>query len=187
VLYGVDRDDETEQLATDRQHWKKAHILPLKVPLGTPELATLEQDRDEVLKAVRGGFAVAFDLLAPAIGLEIDQSLTGEDVAKVIFPEGSAQDDIMEKQISLQGDEIQVPTSGTTDDKPRRSLARRVAVRLLQGLRRKKRASEITLPLTVVTEESGDLVGQLLHVLPGLQDGKMKHFTQSLEASRLDQ
>jgi predicted acylesterase/phospholipase RssA len=192
VLYGVERDDETAMLASHRKNWKKAHILPLKVPLGTPELSTLEQDRDEVLKAVRGGFAAAFDLLAPAIELELGGNITGEDVAKLIFPEGSMHDEteILEKQISLEGDEIQVPIYGA-DEKPerrRRSRKLDVVIRIVNRLRRRKGNSyEVTPPLlNTEADVPDDLVQQLLSVLPGLQGGKMKHFARSLETSRFD-
>ncbi|GKY96454.1 hypothetical protein MPSEU_000604900 [Mayamaea pseudoterrestris] len=191
VLYGVDPDTETQRCASNRENWKKAHLLPLKVPQGTPELATLEQDRDEVLKAVRGGFAVAFDLLAPAIGLEIDDDLTGFDVARVIFPKGSLHNEteILAKQISFEGDEIQVfepaLVEAATTAKPRRTQARNVVVRLVNLLRRKKEENT-TLPLSVALDTPDDAIQQLLAGLPGLQDGKLKHFARSIEASRLD-
>ena len=193
VLYGVEADTETQQLASSRETWKKAHLLPLKVPLGTPELATLEQDRNEVLKAVRGGFAVAFDLLAPAIGLEMDNDLTGDDIAKVIFPENSLQSeqDILEKQVTFEGDDIQtpvVPSAVWTGEKPKRRRAREVAVRLVRLFRRRKKESDvgIMLPFSASTDAPDDTVQQLLNSLPGLQQGKLKHFAQNLEASRLE-
>lgn len=185
VLYGVDPDTESMRLATDRKRWNKAHLLPLKVPLGTPELATLEQDREEVLKAVRGGFAVAFDLLAPAIGLEIDEDLTGLDIAKVIFPESSIHNEteILEKQVTLAGDEIQVPVA-LSQKRTKRRRAKEVVVRLVKLFRRSKKENDTALPLSEVANSSDDAVQQLLEALPGLKNGKLKHFAQNIEASR---
>ncbi|KAI2498064.1 hypothetical protein MHU86_16437 [Fragilaria crotonensis] len=68
----------------DRSSWARAHLFPLTVPHGTPELATLEQDPCSILQAVRGGFAAAFDLLAPQIGIT---SIDGTRAAELAFPE----------------------------------------------------------------------------------------------------
>ena len=107
VLYGVSRDIETDELALNRDQWKTAHLLPLKVPIGTKELPSLEQDRNAIGDAVRGGFAAAFDLLAPAIGLELDHNLTGADVANLIFPPDILVDDfVLEHQLHVKGDYI---------------------------------------------------------------------------------
>jgi len=51
LLFGTETD---EQVSIDE--WKYAHLLPLTLPYGTPELPTLSQDREEVLKAVRHGY-----------------------------------------------------------------------------------------------------------------------------------
>lgn len=67
----------------DRSTWKRAHVYPFAVPHGTPELATLEQDPQLILDAVRGGFAAAFDLLAPAIGIS---GIDGKRAAALVFP-----------------------------------------------------------------------------------------------------
>ena len=58
--------------------------------MGTSELPTLENKRDSVLEAVRGGFAVVYDIFAPALGLEID-SMDGEHVARIVFPDAPAE------------------------------------------------------------------------------------------------
>jgi predicted patatin/cPLA2 family phospholipase len=87
ILFGVDRSDRPPTEEERRKEWKRAHLLPLKVPAGTPELDTLEQDRKQVLEAVRGGFAAAYDLLAPiTIGVKVR---TGREVAETIFPDES--------------------------------------------------------------------------------------------------
>lgn len=90
--YGVDNDDDDDNDPTiniddrgDRSTWNKAHVFPMVVPKGTPELKTLEQDAPVILEAVRGGFAAAFDILAPAIGLE-QHVIDGKHAAELVFP-----------------------------------------------------------------------------------------------------
>ena len=91
ILYGAEhRDSQAEYLSSHRHEWRKAHLLPIKVPVGTSELPTLENKRDSVLEAVRGGFAVVYDIFAPALGLEID-SMDGEHVARIVFPDAPAE------------------------------------------------------------------------------------------------
>lgn len=130
MLYGVEKDHINQELSAQRdEKWKKAHLLPLKVPLGTPELAVLEQDKDAVREAVREGFAAAFDLLAPAIGLNTHHELTGADIAALIFPEnpGMLDEIILAEQRRVGGDKItrkrKTPTSQNSpnqskDDSP---------------------------------------------------------------------
>jgi hypothetical protein len=74
--------------------------------LGTPELATLEQDRNTVVQSIREGFAAAFDLFAPAIGVHIPGDLTGLQVAEIVFPNSMLDDRVLEKQVRVRGDEI---------------------------------------------------------------------------------
>jgi hypothetical protein len=53
-----------------------------------PERPTLEQDTmDSVLEAVRGGVSALFDLLAPIVGLELDATMSGNQIARLVFPE----------------------------------------------------------------------------------------------------
>ena len=52
ILYGVEKNEEVKQLSANRDSWKKAHLLPITVPKGTPELPTLEQGQD---RSARGG------------------------------------------------------------------------------------------------------------------------------------
>ena len=109
ILYGVEQDHDTHVYSSQRdEKWNKAHLLPLKVPLGTPELATLEQGKDAVREAVQGGFAAAFDLLAPAIGLNTHGDITGMEVARLVFPEqvGLLDEVILQEQKRIFGDSI---------------------------------------------------------------------------------
>lgn len=51
LLYGTEKTEEVSI-----EEWKRAHLLPITLPIGTPELPTLSQDKEEVLKAVRHGY-----------------------------------------------------------------------------------------------------------------------------------
>lgn len=109
MLYGVEKDHENQELSAQRdEKWNKAHLLPLKVPIGTAELPVLEQNRDAVRQAVREGFAAAFDLLAPAIGLNTHHELTGTEIAALIFPAnpGMLDEIILQEQMRVSGDDI---------------------------------------------------------------------------------
>ena len=48
-------DAKTKAIATNHNQWRNAHLLPLKIPIGTLELKTLEKYCDAGLEAVRGG------------------------------------------------------------------------------------------------------------------------------------
>ena len=63
--------------------------MPVQVPPGTPGLGTLEQDKNAVLEAVRGGYSAAFNLLAPLVGVE---GICGDDAAREIFPSADTDD-----------------------------------------------------------------------------------------------
>jgi hypothetical protein len=166
ILYGVDRDEETRQLATNRDQWRKAHLLPLKVPLGTPELHTLEQERREVSEAVRGGFAAAFDLLAPAIGLKLNETFTGDQVAKIIFPDKELDELILLNQLRVNGDQILTSAPML----PVRERKRDVILRVF-GLRRRKDKQNGP------TSRDDDQLGS---ILPGFAGGKFCHLASSL-------
>lgn len=85
IFHGIEQTEEhRREIANRHKEWKKAFLLPIKVPEGTPELSTVEQDREAVLAAVRAGYAAAFDVLAPIVG--VDLGMTGEEVSRLIFP-----------------------------------------------------------------------------------------------------
>ncbi len=91
ILYGVARNEEVSKTIQNREEtWNRAHLFPLRVPKGFKELATLEQDKDEVLEAVRDGFMTAFDALSDIVGLE---GLKGKDVAELVFPPSASDGD----------------------------------------------------------------------------------------------
>jgi len=93
-------NDKTES-PVDTDDWKRAHLLPITLPFGTPELPPLSQDKNEVLRAVRNGYATAFDVLAPIAGLPFDSSIQGEKVAELLFPDGD-DIDILNKPVKVK-------------------------------------------------------------------------------------
>jgi hypothetical protein len=202
ILYGVEQDEHVQQLATNRDEWKKAHILPIIVPKGTPELSTLEQGQDAVLEAVRGGFAVAFDMLAPAAGVNLDKGMTGERVAQLVFPKQANQSSLaasLGEQVSVRGHLI----GSTSGEKPKEEPARktnrkRLAIRNLgRRLSNPFRKKEITVPDMImkmmmddqVLVEEGERCHQrdahdLLSLLPGIQNGNLPPLADGLHYCR---
>lgn len=187
VLYGGPNDSQNP---VNRDNWNQAHVFPLKVPMGTPELPTLEQDKEAVLEAVRGGYAAAFDLLAPVIGLDIH--LTGEDVAQMIFPNqdtcGSWQE-----QLWIKGDAIPEVAPKGRQRVWTKLLGRFRAIRIrrsgrLRSITRKMlRRGETqpsdqmgSMPMTFANVNAQDL----LEILPGFQAGKMSHLAAALLETR---
>lgn len=183
ILYGVERDAETEKVASQRDDWKRAHLLPLKVPVGTPELGSLEQGRDEVLEAVRGGYAAAFDLLAPAIGLELVADLTGSQVAKLVFPDAHNNGgSVLEHQLHVDGDFIGMDAIDETPDRRRK---RDAVGRVFKFVTGRKQTDLLPPPLfhrTLSTAAEDSEV--LLSMLPGFQAGKMSHLAGGLRSAR---
>ena len=204
ILHGVDREGRNQYLASHRDEWNRAHLFPLKVPFGTAELSTLEQDRDKVLQAVREGYAAAFDLLAPAIGLEL--SLSGLDVAELVFPQKSFVDDILGTQLRVEGDEILDEVFGKVEndtledfEKPLRWYSLRRVIRFVRRRRSRRRksaygtetdvSSNASVPgassqadpdTSVQSDESMNQAEKLLHLLPGFKGGRMTHLARSL-------
>ena len=107
ILYGATEAQSVEahHLSEHRSRWKKAHLLPIAVPEGTPELKSLEQSEEEVLQAVRSGFAAAYDVLAPAVGLEIE-GLDGKRVADLVFPFYNSTEAALQQPKKVHGEAI---------------------------------------------------------------------------------
>jgi hypothetical protein len=110
ILYGVplEPDLRKQQIENRESQWKRAHLMPLRVPKGHKELPTLEQGKEAVLEAVRGGFATAFDSLSSIVGLE---HISGLEAAKLVFP---AEDEvntakILARVMDVPGEEISGP------------------------------------------------------------------------------
>lgn len=108
ILYGVDRDEEAMSLIENRDKWKQAHLLPISVPAGTPELAALSVDTTEVLQAVQQGFAIAFDMLLPSTGIELNSHLNGKRVSELIFASKDNEDEegVLLNPVLIAGDSI---------------------------------------------------------------------------------
>jgi hypothetical protein len=180
LLYGttLPRDAATQRLVENRHHWQRAHLLPVQVPRGTPELPTLEQERSSVAEAVRSGFATAFDLLAPAVGLD---ELSGAVVAELVFPPDAVLDEfVLDYQLRVTGDDIRSTTSSSSIPTRRKRdfvlrLLRQLHPRQLRRRRRQSRAAPADEePLCVGPGE------HLLNILPGFASGKMAHLASSL-------
>jgi hypothetical protein len=196
ILYGVDKDEHAQQLATNRDEWKKAHLLPIIVPTGTPELSTLEQGQDAVLEAVRGGFAVAFDMLAPAAGLNLEKGMTGERVAQLVFPKQANQSlaASLGEQVSVRGHFIGSTSVEELKVNPRRTNRKRLALRNW-GRRMSKpfRKEVISVPNMIMDDqvlvEEGERCHQrdahdLLNLLPGIQNGNLPPLADGLHYCR---
>jgi hypothetical protein len=174
ILYGVDKDEEAMSLIQNRDQWKKAHLLPIAVPAGTPELSVLSVDTNEVLTAVQHGFAVAFDLLAPSTGIELNSHLNGRRVAELIFDVNATNndDDILERPQSIAGDPI-LSHDIETGTPPTAFIPNMVS------------NSSSNSATTRTTESSTDPCpkqdsADLLERLPGFSTGKMESLSNGL-------
>lgn len=178
ILYGVDRDERALATATNRANWRQAHLFPLKVPIGTKELPSLEQNRDAVGEAVREGFAAAFDLLAPAIGLELDEGLTGMEVARILFPPDEAvSESVLKRQLRVKGDVI--PSAGVDHSLGRARRRKRDVVLPLLGIRRSE-VRHVNEAVDGNPVESQSRAEHLLRSLPGFASGRMAHLALGL-------
>jgi predicted acylesterase/phospholipase RssA len=147
IMYGLDDGSHplVENLIREREEvWKKAHLLPVQVPPEKKELGTLEQDKDAVLEAVRGGFSVAFDMLAPIVGL---QDISGEEASKLVFPnfDGGPVEEfvedldelILKTKVTVPGDSILDDSAGygTFSDHPLSSSSHHTLLSALPGFK----------------------------------------------------
>jgi hypothetical protein len=119
----------------------------------------MEQDRDAVLHAVRGGFSVAFDLLAPNVGLDL-KAITGDQVAQLVFPDDDADED--DPMVSLLETKVHVPVGETISQAtmPARKLT--------------------TTSFGLDASKKEQLSHTLLTSLPGFQDGRFGHLAKGL-------
>ena len=187
LLYGIPRDAATQRLVEQRDQWQRAHLLPVQVPRGTPELPTLEQERNSVADAVRSGFAAAFDLLAPAVGLDTTDELSGAAVAELVFPPDAVLDEfVLDYQLRVTGDDIRTTTVSSMSPIPTRRK-RDFVLRLLRQLnpRQLRRQTRSAATAAALADDDAEplCVGpgeHLLDILPGFASGKMAHLAASL-------
>jgi len=173
----------TNEIQADPSQFSKAHVLPIVVPRGTKELPTLEQRKDEVLQAVRGGFAIAFDLLAPAVGLDL--GVSGCRVAELVFPEMKfPEDEILAQPCTVLGMNIDLPEN---IDPPKK---RNAFGKLVQFFWFKRINLSVSLSEPLLS--SGKLDGRcdrqdahtLLMELPGIQRGRLEALADGLRFTR---
>ncbi|KAL3909083.1 MAG: hypothetical protein SGILL_008231 [Bacillariaceae sp.] len=144
ILYGVPSTSETRKSMANRDKlWKKAHLMPLRVPKGHKELPPLENGKEAVLEAVRGGFATAFDSLSSIVGLD---HIPGAQAAMLVFPEEEDwnQSEILGSVKQVPGMEIPEPLlQDLMDSLPDANPPRRRRLLRIRGLwrRSKKTAS----------------------------------------------
>jgi len=172
ILYGVERDDEAQALATNRDDWKRAHLFPLAVPEGTPELSVLSVDQDEVLEGVRLGFAAAFDLLAPLVKIDLNEHLDGERVAELLFSHVGTAINVLEEPVSVAGDFILETESLSTMEKTVNDVRNAHVLHeydsVLNDGRNDKQCQR---------QDASDL----LDLLPGFHQGKMESLSKGLQ------
>lgn len=197
ILYG---SDDAEPVKTEIEDWKRAHLLPITLPYGTPELPALCQDKDEVILAVRHGYAAAYDILAPIAGLTFDSTaITGERVAELLFPMGEDDVDVLDKPVKIKSSYI--GKNENEEEMKRRSFAawitgKREAKRKVQetmashpdGLlarQAKRRIHESDQYL----RDGGDTleyieIEALLAALPGFRGGRLDHISDNLKKGK---
>jgi hypothetical protein len=199
ILYGSTsaQSGEAHILSENRHDWNKAHLFPIAVPEDTKELNSLEQGEEEVLQAVRGGFAAAYDILAPAVGLEID-GLTGQRVAELVFPFFNSTETALQQPRKVQGETIAHHDAKAADAKKHEKRRKRYKKIL-------KQPEECIIPdnaqdlLSLLDDQAcqermkfSPLEGAaepcpkrdartLLAFLPGLQSGRLAQLAQGLK------
>ena len=194
LFYGTDMPDSVKD--TD---WRRAHLLPITLPFGSPELPTLCQGKDEVIRAVRDGYAAAFDVLAPIAGLPFDcKTISGEKVAKILFPDGDDDISVL-KPVKIkssyigEGDEeakrISFAAWITTKREARRKSKDEI-VSHPDGIlaRRVQRRTSLFHETDQYVRDGSDTLEYieteaLLAALPGFRGGRLDHIADNLLAN----
>jgi hypothetical protein len=193
LYFGTDNADSFQ--STD--DWQRAHLLPITLPFGTPELPALCQDKDDVLRAVRNGYAAAFDVLAPIAGLPFDsKTISGEKVAKMLFPDGDDDVAILNKPIKIKPSYI-----GEGDEETKRRSFAAWVTRKREAKRKDKdeiathpdgllarrvqlKSSSFHETDQYVRDGSNTLeyieIEALLAALPGFRGGRLDHIAENL-------
>eukprot|EP00550_Attheya_septentrionalis_P008484 CAMPEP_0198286252 /NCGR_PEP_ID=MMETSP1449-20131203/5379_1 /TAXON_ID=420275 /ORGANISM="Attheya septentrionalis, Strain CCMP2084" /LENGTH=992 /DNA_ID=CAMNT_0043983939 /DNA_START=262 /DNA_END=3240 /DNA_ORIENTATION=- len=196
ILYGItgNGDDKSD---VDTNTWKRAHLLPVVLPAGTPELPNLTQEKDEVLSAVRNGYAAAFDMLAPVAGLEFDPStVESKRVAELLFPKRDDEDIyVLGNPIQVKGEVIERKYEQERQKEKSRFIAwirekrnkRKQQNKALQNPIRSiavKVEEEFPDTKQYVRDDSLDWLEAeaLLAALPGFQQGRLSHLSVGLRS-----
>eukprot|EP00986_Skeletonema_menzelii_P008202 scaffold3387_cov148-Skeletonema_menzelii.AAC.2 len=166
VLYAA---PEVNQVSADdkkRENWRRAHLLPITVPADVPELSVLSQDRDDIIAGMREGFAVAYEALAPVVGLEA--SGNGMKVAELVFPDADTPSQDSSVHV-LPGEKLakNVVSHNVEEAVKRTRLRHRISERLK---RFRKKDHSISIEEVSALSET-DTTFSLL--LPGLQTGSL--------------
>ena len=185
----------TYDYTTDTDTRKRAQLLPITLPYGNPELPTLCQDKDEVIQAVRDGYAAAFDILAPIAVLPFDsKTITGAKVAKILFPD--ADDD----NIAVLDKPVKIRSSYIGEDEEAKRISFSTWVERKREARRKSMDEKsFSHPDGILsdrqlrrgasifhdeTNQSNTLeeneVEALLAALPGFRGGRLDHIADAL-------
>lgn len=184
ILYGL----EGIQKIVDPSQFAKAHVLPITVPRGTKELPTLEQGKDEVLEAVRGGFAAAFDLLAPAVGLNL--GVSGLRVAELVFPKMEFPEaEILAQPCIIHGMPIDAPAPAPIDPKPKNANVLSGVFDEVAMYIKKRRYAQEPAPQPLRSRKvDGTCHRQDAHILlmelPGIQSGRNEALADGLRFTR---
>lgn len=173
ILYGIDRDDEANELATNRDEWKRAHLFPLAVPEGKPQLSVLSVDQDEVLEGVRNGFAAAFNLLAPVANVELNSHLDGDRVAELLFSHVGSAINVLANPVSVAGDFIW----DSADSPSTLEKAAQLDLRTSYFMHELELAQEVRMKDGPCSKQDAS---ELLNSLPGFNYGRMVSLSKGL-------
>jgi len=166
---GVSADDKK------RDNWRRAHLLPITVPADVPELSTLSQDRDEIIAGMREGFATAYDLLAPVVGLEARGN--GMKVAELVFPDADAPP--QETGVQLLPGEKLAKNVEKHDVEEKAANDTRLRQRISKRLKRfRKKDHSISIEEVSALSETDAVFFSLL---PGLQLGSLPLVMERLQ------
>ncbi|KAL3806177.1 hypothetical protein ACHAXA_000693 [Cyclostephanos tholiformis] len=195
LLCGTDTTDNVKVA-----DWRRAHLLPINLPFGSPELPPLCQDKDEVIRAVRDGYAAAFDVIAPIAGLPFDSKIiSGEMVAKILFPDGDDDISVLDKPVKVkssyigEGDEeakrLSFAAWITKKRKARRKAKDEIASHPDGILARRVQRRTSSFHETDQYILEGDTLEYieteaLLAALPGFRDGRLDHIADNLLANQ---
>ena len=192
--------DKADSFA-DMHEWKDAHILPITLPFGTPELPTLSQDKEEVIKGLRNGYAAAYDILAPIADIPFDsKTIPGHKVAQILFPDGDDDVAILNKPVKIKSSYI----GEGEEEAKRRSFAAWITRKRDARRKRKneveshpngllarqlQRRTESFVETDQYVRDDGNTLEYieteaLLAALPGFSGGRLDHIAENLLASK---